>query len=153
MPKLSIESICGFNSSLLSDTCMNIENRSQFEALFSGDQLEQTRVLCNQPLKDDCLYRSCSDRSLGVHNTYFHGAGSEDSLTCNAYPFMYADAFANRFGPTDVWIAKCLFLVDFIRVKPRPGNRRAMLMGIVMGCINGVFGAILVGLVSLVMAQ
>ncbi|GMN25155.1 hypothetical protein TIFTF001_000823 [Ficus carica] len=142
MPSLPIETVCRYNSSLLSDTCLNIENRSQFEGLLSGDELEQITVSCNQPLKDDHNCRSCTDILVSVRNKYFHGAKNGNSSFCETYPFMYAGAFANRFGPTDTWTAKCLFLVDFIPIKSRTRDRRAMLLGIAAGCSLGLIGAV-----------
>ncbi|GMN25154.1 hypothetical protein TIFTF001_000834 [Ficus carica] len=114
MPSLPIESFCSYNSSLLSDTCMNIENRSQFEGLISRDDLEHVRVSCNQPLKDDNRCTLCSDSLFSIHKMYFHDAKNGNSFICKAYLFMYAGAFANRFGPTDIGTAKCLFSVDFM---------------------------------------
>ncbi|GMN25157.1 hypothetical protein TIFTF001_000824 [Ficus carica] len=136
-----IESICRFNSSLLSDTCMNVKTRSQFEGLLSGDELEKIRISCNQSLKVDRHCKSCSESLLSVRKMYFRSTKSGNSSICDEYPFMYAGAFANRFGPMDIWTSNCLFLVDFIPVKSTR-DKSAMLLGIGVGCFLGLVGAI-----------
>ncbi|PON85540.1 Serine/threonine protein kinase [Trema orientale] len=141
MPQFVIESSCGFNGSLLSESCLGIRNRSQFEGLISGEELGKINGSCDQSLKDDRQCGLCSDRLLNVRNAYFRGGRSP---ICDGYPFMYAAAFANRFGPTDIWTAKCMFLVNLVPTKTKTRNRRAVLLGILTGCFYGVIGGVVV---------
>ncbi|XP_062083321.1 probable LRR receptor-like serine/threonine-protein kinase RKF3 [Humulus lupulus] len=144
MPKFTIPSSCGFNSSLLSASCLSIQYRFQFEDLISGDELEGIKSSCEQHLKDDRRCGSCTEKLLSVRNAYFRIGGDGNSPICEGYPFMYAAAFASRFGPTDVWTSKCLFLVDFVPIKSRTKNSKQVLMGILTGCFNGFVGGVVV---------
>ena len=144
MPQFGIESSCGFSSSLFSESCLSIRNKSEFEGLITRDELGKINGSCDQPLEDDRRCGLCSDQLLNVRNAYFRGGDGGNSLICAGYPFMYAAAFANRFGPTDIWTAKCLFLVNFSPIKTRTGKSKQVFLGILTGCFNGLVGGVVV---------
>lgn len=53
IPWFHIRSTCGFNTSLTSESCMNITTQYQFERLISDTKLQEIRLHCNRSLVDD----------------------------------------------------------------------------------------------------
>ncbi|XVF42047.1 hypothetical protein PTKIN_Ptkin01aG0328800 [Pterospermum kingtungense] len=59
IPWFDIGSTCGFNASLISESCMNITTQYQFEELISDSEFQEVRLLCNRSLADgtaECLF-------------------------------------------------------------------------------------------------
>ncbi|XP_015871733.3 probable LRR receptor-like serine/threonine-protein kinase RKF3 [Ziziphus jujuba] len=144
MPRLRIESTCGFKRSLLSQVCNNIKNSSQFERLLSPNELNQIRGSCYKSLGNTSLCHLCVDPLLSINKAYFNVPDGGNVTDCEGYPFIYAAAFANRFGPTDLGTAKCLFLLDFSRTSARSEPHKAVILGVLVGCLHGFVGAVLV---------
>lgn len=65
---------------------------------------------------------------------------------CTVYPWIYAAAFANRYGPTDIGTVKCLFSLDFTS---RAKRRRRHLILIVAICIGVALVALISGIFCL----
>jgi serine/threonine protein kinase len=61
-----------------------------------------------------------------------------------SYPFVYAAAFANRFGPTDIGMAKCLFTFYFTFTDRNTNKMKVVFWGVLAGCFIGLFGSVLV---------
>ncbi|KAF3454405.1 hypothetical protein FNV43_RR04852 [Rhamnella rubrinervis] len=144
MPRLRLESTCGFNSSLLSEVCMNVTNRSQFESLVRPNDLKQIKGSCYQSLGNSSRCHLCLNILLSVGGTYFGGHNDGNFTDCEGNPFIYAAAFANRFEPTDLGTAKCLFLLDFTPTGTKSEHRKAVILGVLVGGLHGCVGAVVV---------
>lgn len=57
---------------------------------------------------------------------------------------MYDVAFANQFGLTDSGTVKCLFTLAFSSDSGKTKENEILYWGVLVGCIIGIFGAILV---------
>lgn len=144
MPRLRIESTCGFKRSLLSQVCINITNRYQFERLISPNELKQIRGSCYKSLGNGSLCPMCVDPLVSMHRAYFNVPNDGNVTDCYGYPFIYAAAYANRFGPADLGTAKCLFLLDFRTTSAKSEHHKAVILGVLVGCLHGFVGAVLV---------
>lgn len=123
---------------------MNITRRSDFESVVSASKLKQIKSSCDQSLKNDSACASCVASLNDVRSSYFKESNDGNVSDCEGYPFIYAGAFANRFGPTDIGTAKCLFLLDFSLVSPKSKSTNAVMWGILTGCFDGFVGALVV---------
>ncbi|XP_004305036.1 PREDICTED: probable LRR receptor-like serine/threonine-protein kinase RKF3 [Fragaria vesca subsp. vesca] len=144
IPGFQIKSSCGYKTNFISNTCMNITSRSDFENLVPAFQLQQIKSSCDQSLKNDSACASCVDSLNSVRSSYFEGSGDGNVSDCKGYPYIYAAAFANRFGPDDIGTAKCVFLLDFSSASRKSKNPRAVMWGILSGCVDGFVGAVVV---------
>ncbi|KAG6646495.1 hypothetical protein I3843_07G012200 [Carya illinoinensis] len=145
VPGFNFRSTCGFKTSLMSESCMNVTTRAQFESLISESELQKIREKCNQSLDNTSLCASCRDSLSTLNAKFFLGANDGNASDCAGYPFVYAAAFANRFGPTDLGTAKCLFSLDFTSTSRNSKKQRMVLWGVLVGSIIGLFGAVLFG--------
>ncbi|KAH0994765.1 hypothetical protein GBA52_018629 [Prunus armeniaca] len=144
IPGFDIKSTCGLKTSFISQTYMNITTKSDFESLVSAQELQQMKGSCDQSLKNNSACNSCVERLSTVRASYFKAPNDGNVSDPNGYPFIYAAAFANRFGPTDIGTAKCLFLLDFSPSRKKPKNSNAVMWGIMTGCFHGFVGAVIV---------
>ncbi|KAM1353860.1 probable LRR receptor-like serine/threonine-protein kinase RKF3 [Malus sylvestris] len=144
IPRFDIKSKCGLKTNFMSQTCKNITTKSDFETLVSGDELQQMKGSCDQSLKKNSGCNSCVDRLSRVRTSYFRVSNDGNVSDCNGYPFIYAAAFSNRFGPTDMGTAKCLFLLDFSPSNKKSGDPKPVMWGIVTGSFYGFIGALVV---------
>ncbi|XP_057512557.1 probable LRR receptor-like serine/threonine-protein kinase RKF3 [Actinidia eriantha] len=130
---------CLVQTSWISNSCMNITTRSEFESFIPEPKLQKVNQFCQQPLGDDSSCESCRASVLSVQEAYFNTGNLSD---CAGYPYIYAAAFANRFGPTDLETAKCLFSLDFNPAKPGTKEPKSFLHWIIIGCAFGFFKAV-----------
>ncbi|GFY91980.1 receptor-like kinase in in flowers 3 [Actinidia rufa] len=136
-----VRSNCGIQTSWISNSCLDINTRQEFEALIPGDELERVSSLCDQTLGNSSTCESCRATLSYMQKAYFHGHDTNFS-NCLGYPYMYAAAFANRFGPTDLETTKCLFALDLISLAKQDRKHLFAVTGVVIGCAIGFFGAI-----------
>ncbi|GFY91981.1 receptor-like kinase in in flowers 3 [Actinidia rufa] len=136
-----VRSNCGVQTSWISKSCLDTNTRQEFEVLIPGDELERVNSLCNQTLGSDSTCESCRAALSYMQVAYFHGHDGNFS-DCFWYPYMYAAAFANRFGPTDLETTKCLFALDLISSAKHDKKHVFVVTGVVIGCAVGFFGAI-----------
>lgn len=113
IPGLDIRRRCGFETPWIAQGCMNITTRSEFEAAVPRSALDSVAAACNQSLLNNSPCASCTVALAGIQASYLRGTSVGNVSDCTAYPLIYAAAFSNRFGPTDVGTAKCLFNLDF----------------------------------------
>ncbi|KAJ9171905.1 hypothetical protein P3X46_015206 [Hevea brasiliensis] len=142
LPNFDVRSSCGFNTSWISEGCMNITTRSQFEALVSNSSLSDVISNCNQPLENNSPCAACTTSLSRQQASYLTGKSVGNLSDCQAYPFIYAAAFANRYGPTDRGTVKCLFLLDFV---PKKSDRKKKKLLILLISILGVGLLIVIG--------
>lgn len=147
LPGFGVRSTCGFKASLMTGSCMNITTRSQFESLISQSELQGIQDSCNQSLENNSTCDSCKQRLWRVSASNFGRPVDGNESDCNSYPFMYAAAFASRYGPTNLGTVKCLFSLDFnafnVNTK-RIKHTKVMRWAVLVGCVSGFFVAVLV---------
>ncbi|XP_057497459.1 probable LRR receptor-like serine/threonine-protein kinase RKF3 [Actinidia eriantha] len=136
-----VRSTCGVQTSWISKSCLDINTRQEFEALIPEHALERVSSLCNQTLGSSSTCQSCRATLSCLQVAYFQGHDRNFS-DCFWYPYMYAAAFANRFGPTDFETTKCLFALDRNSSAKHKKKHVFVVTGVVIGCAIGFFGAI-----------
>ncbi|KAF3454404.1 hypothetical protein FNV43_RR04851 [Rhamnella rubrinervis] len=142
VPGFRVRSTCGFNNSLMSGSCINITTRSQFESLISQSELQEIRSSCSQSLRNSSSCSLCIDSLSGVNESYFDGLSDGNVSDCTGYPYIYAAAVSNTYGPTNLDTAKCLFSLDFFPTHKTKKNQKAVFWGVLTGCACGFFGAV-----------
>ncbi|KAJ6680256.1 LRR RECEPTOR-LIKE SERINE/THREONINE-PROTEIN KINASE RKF3-RELATED [Salix purpurea] len=144
LPNFNIRSSCGFNTSWISQGCMNISTRSQFEAIVPVSALKDVASNCNQSLENNSPCAACTTSLSTLQARYLTGTSIGNVSDCQAYPSIYAAAFTNRYGPTDKGTAKCLFLLDFTSKKSSKRRSKVLILGVLIG--GGVGLLVLIGL-------
>ncbi|XP_065861215.1 probable LRR receptor-like serine/threonine-protein kinase RKF3 [Euphorbia lathyris] len=128
-----VRSSCGFNTSWISQGCMNITTRAQFESRIPKSSMDNVAAVCNQSLENNSPCAACT-ASLTSQLAYLPGPSVGNLSDCQAYPAIYAGAFLNRYGPTDRGTAKCLFLLDLDPKKSGHKKKRVMtLVFVILG--------------------
>ncbi|WCJ21458.1 receptor-like kinase in in flowers 3 [Euphorbia peplus] len=140
VPNFNVRTTCGFNTSWISQGCMNITTRSQFESRVPQTSLTNVASVCNQSLENNSPCAACT-ASLTGQLAYLPGPYVGNLTDCQAYPAIYAGAFLNRFGPTDRGTAKCLFLLD-LDPKKSKGHKRVLTLVLV---ISGLGLVLIIG--------
>ncbi|KZV45587.1 hypothetical protein F511_27197 [Dorcoceras hygrometricum] len=113
MPNFNIRKRCGFQTPWIARGCMNITTRAQFESVVPQTAIKDVVSACNQSLLNNSPCATCTTALSSLQASYLSGPTDGNVSDCTAYPFIYAAAFANQFGPTDQGTAKCLFNLDF----------------------------------------
>ncbi|KAJ6723530.1 LRR RECEPTOR-LIKE SERINE/THREONINE-PROTEIN KINASE RKF3-RELATED [Salix koriyanagi] len=144
LPNFNIRSSCGFNTSWISQGCMNISTRSQFEVIVPVSALNDAASNCNQSLENNSPCAACTTSLSTLQARYLTGTSIGNVSDCQAYPSIYAAAFTNRYGPTDKGTAKCLFLIDFTSKKSSKRRSKVLILGVLLG--GGVGLLVLIGL-------
>ncbi|XP_022960466.1 probable LRR receptor-like serine/threonine-protein kinase RKF3 [Cucurbita moschata] len=111
-PNFNVRTSCGFQTGWISQGCMNITTKSEFERVVSKSALTSVVASCNQSLENGSPCASCTTRLAIVQASFLTGPSIGNVTDCPAYPSIYAAAFANPFGPTDQGTAKCLFSLN-----------------------------------------
>ncbi|GFZ02923.1 receptor-like kinase in in flowers 3 [Actinidia rufa] len=116
---------------------------SSFQVLVNG-RIGPFDVRANCLVQTSWISNSCMSITTrasvsSVQEAYFNTGNLSD---CAGYPYIYAAAFANRFGPTDLETAKCLFSLDFNTAKPGTKEPKSFLHWIIIGCAFGFFKAV-----------
>ncbi|KAK9945445.1 hypothetical protein M0R45_010960 [Rubus argutus] len=137
VPGFDIRTSCGFQTSWISQGCMNITTRAQFEDLVGNSTINSVVSNCNQSLENNSPCASCTTSLSSLSATYLTGQSIGNVSDCTSYPSIYAAAFANPYGPTDKGNAKCLFQLDFSA--PSPGKKkRTLILIVVVACGFGL---------------
>ncbi|GLU07483.1 hypothetical protein SLE2022_244390 [Rubroshorea leprosula] len=113
LPDFDIRKSCGFQTDWISEGCMNINTKSQFEARVPNSTLEAVVTNCNQSLLDGSPCASCTQTLGNLQASYLSGQSIGNLSDCTAYPSIYAAGIVNHYGPTDIGTAMCLFGLDF----------------------------------------
>ncbi|XVF21844.1 hypothetical protein REPUB_Repub12eG0124700 [Reevesia pubescens] len=144
VPNFNIRSSCGFQTAWISQGCMNLTTKADFEALIPNTSLADVVSNCNQSLQGSAC-APCTSSLANLQALYLIDNNSTANVSdCSAYPSIYAAAFANYLGPTDEDTATCLFSVDLSNSSSnRKSNRRGWILGVVIGV--GVSIAVLIG--------
>ncbi|PIN26076.1 Serine/threonine protein kinase [Handroanthus impetiginosus] len=125
---------CGFETPWIASGCMNITTRSDFESFVPATALENVAAACNQSLLNGSPCASCTTALSGIQASYLPGPSIGNVSDCTAYPFIYAGAFSNHFGPTDEGTAKCLFNLDFTSSNSNSKKKKIVICVVVVVC-------------------
>ncbi|KAL2238914.1 UNVERIFIED_CONTAM: putative LRR receptor-like serine/threonine-protein kinase RKF3 [Sesamum indicum] len=128
----NIRSRCGFQTPWIARGCMNITTRSEFEAAVPPSALDEVAAACNQSLLNSSPCASCTTSLSSIQASYLPGPSIGNVSDCTAYPFIYAAAFSNHFGPTDEGTAKCLFNLDFTSSNSSGKKKKKIVIAVVV---------------------
>ncbi|XVE77722.1 hypothetical protein DITRI_Ditri13aG0085700 [Diplodiscus trichospermus] len=142
VPSFNIRSSCGFQTAWISQGCMNLTTKADFEALIPNATLTDIVSNCNQSLVGSgCA--PCTTSLSNLQALYLMDNSIANVSDCTAYPSIYAAAFANYLGPTDKGTASCLFSIQFSDSSKRNSKRKGVILGVLIGV--GVGLAVLIG--------
>ncbi|CAK9151004.1 unnamed protein product [Ilex paraguariensis] len=143
-PNFDIRRTCGFQTSWISQGCMNITTRAEFEGNVPWFTLVNIVSACNQSLENGSPCASCTTSLSSLQASYLTGPSVGNVSDCTAYPSIYAAAFSNQFGPTDQGTAMCLFSLDFTSSSSKDTQKKIVISVVALVCgvilFLGVFG-------------
>ncbi|KAI4326484.1 hypothetical protein MLD38_031794 [Melastoma candidum] len=130
IPNFNILSSCGFNSSWISQGCVGIDTRKDFEDRVGNATISSLVSSCNQSLLSGS---PCAVCYTSLSNLHLNGTSIGNVSDCSTFPFVYAGAFANYLGPTDTGTAKCLFSLDFTGSSGGSGRTWVVILAVICG--------------------
>ncbi|XP_043720361.1 probable LRR receptor-like serine/threonine-protein kinase RKF3 [Telopea speciosissima] len=143
IPDFDILFSCGFQTSWISEGCMDITSRSQFESIVPQSSLLEVEHYCNQALENGSPCASCTTILSSLQAAYLRGPQVGNVSACTGYPSIYAAGNVNRFGPTDKGTAMCLFSLYFSSSTSSNNSRKTLIIGVVIGGSVGLLGVLL----------
>lgn len=106
-------------------------------------RLTEIRRFCNKSLKDSSQCAMCRDKLFGLRG-FFNGLENFQNVSdCVGYLLIYAAGSINRFGPSDVATARCLFSLELTQLDQKKNHHLVAISGAVMGSVAGILGAFL----------
>ncbi|CAN0892691.1 Probable LRR receptor-like serine/threonine-protein kinase RKF3 [Linum grandiflorum] len=144
--RFDVRATCGFHTNSISQGCVNVTTKQDFESRVSRSELDRVRSSCNQSLDNRAPCAACvTALSDGLH---FTGTSIGNVSDCPVYPLIYAAAFVNQLGPTDRGTAKCFFMLDFpLKESNSSGGNSSRRIAILAGSIGGsCVGVLILGL-------
>lgn len=129
-----VRSRCGFQTSWISEGCMNITTKSQFENLIPNSTLDDVVSNCNQSLEISSPCAACTTSLSRLQASYLTGSSVGNVSNCLAFPSIYAAAVANQFGPTDKGTATCLFSLVFNESGKKGKKKKGVIVGVLVAC-------------------
>ncbi|KAG4188739.1 hypothetical protein ERO13_A08G184700v2 [Gossypium hirsutum] len=133
IPNFNIRSSCGFETAWISQGCMDLTTKSDFEALIPNSTLTDVVSNCNQSLRGTAC-ASCTSSLANLLALYLTNSSIASISDCVAYPSIYAGASAIYFGATDTAI--CLFSLDI--PVPDTSNGEGEKQGVSLGVLISV---------------
>lgn len=122
---------------------MNITTKAQFENLVSKQTLNDVVSSCNQSLENNSPCASCTATLSTLQASSLTGLSVGNLSDCTGYPKIYAAAFANIYGPSDIGTAKCLFALEF-SVTSKSGSKKNVVILVVL-LVFGVGFCVILG--------
>ncbi|CAN1234079.1 Probable LRR receptor-like serine/threonine-protein kinase RKF3 [Linum perenne] len=144
--RFDVRTTCGYQTNWISQGCVNVTTKQDFESRVSRSELDRVTSNCNQSLENRSPCAACvTALSDGLH---FTGTSIGNVSDCPVYPLIYAAAFVNQLGPADRGTARCLFLLDFpVKESNSGGSNRSRRTAILAGSIGGsCVGILILGL-------
>ncbi|XP_044501872.1 probable LRR receptor-like serine/threonine-protein kinase RKF3 [Mangifera indica] len=138
LPNFDIRSRCGYETSWISQGCMNITTKTQFEELIPKTVLNDVVSSCNQSLKNSAPCASCTTSLSSLPALYLTGKSTGNLSDCGAYPSIYAAAVANQFGPTNEGTSGCLFGLGPSGSKKGGKNKHVVIIVVLVVCGIGL---------------
>ncbi|CAI9300547.1 unnamed protein product [Lactuca saligna] len=131
-PNFDLRQTCRFQTNWIAvPGCMNISTRQEFESHVSRSSLIPVISACNQSLSGSSC-SACTVALSTLQASYLNGDFVGNLTDCRAYPFIYAAAFVNPFGPTDRGTAACLFSLDIALSKSKKKNKTLIIVIVVV---------------------
>ncbi|XP_030948717.1 probable LRR receptor-like serine/threonine-protein kinase RKF3 [Quercus lobata] len=143
LPNFDIRKSCGFKTEWISQGCMNITTKAEFEKLIPKQTLNDVVSSCNQSLENNSPCASCTATLSTLQASYLTGTSVGNVSDCTAYPTIYAAASANISGPSDKGTAKCLFGLEF-SVPSKSGSKKNVVILVVL-LVFGVGFCVILG--------
>eukprot|EP00268_Persea_americana_P030512 TRINITY_DN29524_c1_g1_i1.p1 TRINITY_DN29524_c1_g1~~TRINITY_DN29524_c1_g1_i1.p1 ORF type:complete len:683 (-),score=79.14 TRINITY_DN29524_c1_g1_i1:522-2300(-) len=143
-PNFDIRSACGFETQWISDGCMNITKRSEFEAVVPENSMVDVRRACDQSLENNSPCATCITSLSRIGSSYLTGREVGNVTDCATYPFIYAAGVVNSLEPADDRSAVCLFLLGAASSGSNGGISKGLIWGVVVSCIVAL-GALVIG--------
>ena len=122
---------------------MNINTKAQFENLVSKQTLNDVVSSCNQSLENNSPCASCTATLSTLQASSLTGLSVGNLSDCTGYPKIYAAAFANIYGPSDIGTAKCLFALES-SVPSKSGSKKNVVILVVL-LVFGVGFCVILG--------
>ncbi|KAF3436357.1 hypothetical protein FNV43_RR23449 [Rhamnella rubrinervis] len=141
VPNFDIRSSCGFNTSWIYEGCMNITTRAEFEAVVPNSMISSVVDNCNWSLDNGSPCASCKNSLSNLLALYLTGPSIGNVSDCTAFPSIYAAAFANYLGPSNIGTARCLFSLDFTSTG---SSKKKKKKPILVAVISSGFGLLLI---------
>ncbi|KAG5043455.1 putative LRR receptor-like serine/threonine-protein kinase RKF3 [Glycine max] len=130
-PSISdIRSSCGFRTEWISQGCMNITTKQQFEDIVPRNAIQPVQDDCNQPLENNAPCALCTTK-LSSMLSYLTGTTQGNVTDCRAYTQIYAASLSDQYGVTDPGTSKCLFGLDFSSSGSGGKRRRTIVIAVV----------------------
>ncbi|TYJ09293.1 hypothetical protein E1A91_A11G131500v1 [Gossypium mustelinum] len=144
VPDFDIRFSCGFQTAWISQGCMNLTTKVEFEALIPNTTLDDVVSNCNQSLQGSAC-ASCTTSLSNLQTLYLTDNSTANVSDCSAYPSIYAAAVANYLGPTDEGTASCIFSIQLSDNHGGKGKseQRGVILGVLLGV--GVSLVVLIG--------
>ncbi|WRX08535.1 Protein kinase domain - like 10 [Theobroma cacao] len=142
VPNFDIRSSCGFQTAWISQGCMNLTTKAEFEVFIGNATLSDVVSNCNQSLQGSAC-ASCTRSVATVQALYMTDNSTANVSDCTAYPSIYAAAVANYLGPTDEDTAPCLFSFGLSDNSTGKSKKKGVILGVVIGV--GIGLAVLIG--------
>ncbi|XP_027351886.1 probable LRR receptor-like serine/threonine-protein kinase RKF3 [Abrus precatorius] len=132
-----VRSSCGLQTSWISQGCMNITTKQQFEAPVPNSTLQAVQGNCNLSLENNAPCALCTTK-LSSLLSYFNGTMVGNVSDCRAYTAIYAASLSVQYGPTNPGTAKCLFGLDFSSSGSSGKHRTIVIVVVVVLCVLGL---------------
>ncbi|KAE8727609.1 putative LRR receptor-like serine/threonine-protein kinase RKF3 [Hibiscus syriacus] len=132
LPNFNLRSSCGFQTAWISQGCLDLTTRSEFEASVPTTTLNDVALSCNQSLGGPAC-ASCTRSLSNLQALYWSNNSIANVSDCTAYPFIYAAAVANHFGPTNEDTAICLFSIRLSDSRNGEGKQKGVVWGVIIG--------------------
>ncbi|CAN0892694.1 Probable LRR receptor-like serine/threonine-protein kinase RKF3 [Linum grandiflorum] len=142
-----LRSSCGFQTSWISQGCINVTTTQDFQSRVSRSGLTRVRSTCNQSLDSASSCAACVS-ALSAVGFLSDGLSVGNVSDCSVYPIIYA-ASVNQLGPTDRGTAKCLFSLDQSdgsRIAARERRRKRLILILVFSIGGSCLGILILGL-------
>ncbi|XP_058770228.1 probable LRR receptor-like serine/threonine-protein kinase RKF3 [Vicia villosa] len=133
-PNFNIRSSCGFQTNWISQGCINVTTKQQFESIVPQSAILKMKTSCNQSLEDNSPCALCTSSLSGLPSL---GQSIGNLSDCTGYPSIYAAVFSNQFGPSDPGTAKCLFALDFTSGSSS-GNKKKVIIIVVVSVVSAL---------------
>ncbi|KAG2405754.1 LRR receptor-like serine/threonine-protein [Vigna angularis] len=131
-PSIDIRSSCGLKTEWISQGCMNITTKQQFEATVPTAAIQAVQGNCNQSLDNNAPCALCTTK-ISTLLSYLTGPTVGNVSDCRAYTSIYAASLSDQYGATDPGTAKCLFGLDFSS-PGSSGKRRTIVIVVSVFC-------------------
>ncbi|KAG6470172.1 probable LRR receptor-like serine/threonine-protein kinase RKF3 [Zingiber officinale] len=106
---LDVRATCGFRTPWISQGCMNLTSRDDFESRLPYSANLDMVTNCNRSLIPTPACTACTASLARITSNYLRGPNYGNVSDCTAYPSIYAAAAISRLGPGNVY---CYFLLS-----------------------------------------